>query len=272
MKHQRRNNRVLRVRFAAALLRMSVFTVLFSSISFPVEAQTSEVETAASSSADAASEVPVMDSGVFKHVLFEQLEGRADGSSNELRWDGEVWAGTDTNRLWLKSEGFSNGSTVSEGDVEALYDRPLPRVRYFDAQIGVREDVDSGPHRTWAAVGIEGLAPEFFEIEPTFYFRGGGHVAGRITTLYNLLLTQRLIAQPEIELNFYNKDDVERRVGSGLSDLDTGVRVRYEISRKFAPYLGFAYTKAFGRTAVLSHQNGESIAGPQLTLGFRFWY
>src|SRR5271156_6057964 len=101
--------------------------------------------------------------------------------------------------------------------------------------------------RQW---GIEGLAPYYFQFAPTLYIRNGGNVAGRISGMYDLLITQRLIAQPEAELDSYNKDDQARRIGSGLSELDTGVRLRYEVTRKFAPYIGFAFNGKFGNTAV----------------------
>jgi copper resistance protein B len=215
---------------------------------------------------------PVEDNQVFAHVLFDQLEGRTNGPDNALRWDGEAWVGTDMNRLWLKSEGFVGSGTVSDGDHEALYDRPIPHMRYFDAQVGVRADLDSGPRRAWAAVGIEGLAPYFFQFAPTLYIRDGGNVAGRLTGSYDLLLTQRWIVQPEAELNFYSKDDPGRGIGSGLSDLDTGVRLRYEISRKFAPYVGFAYSAKYGNTASYSRQAGESTSDPRFVFGLRLWY
>jgi copper resistance protein B len=205
-------------------------------------------------------------------VLFDQLEGRTNGPDNELRWDGEAWVGTDIKRLWLKSEGFVGSGTVSDGDHEALYDRPIPHMRYFDAQVGVRADLDSGPGRAWAAVGVEGLAPYFFQFAPTLYIRDGGNVAGRLTGSYDLLLTQRWIVQPEAELNFYSKDDPGRGIGSGLSDLDTGVRLRYEISRKFAPYIGFAYSGKYGNTASYSRQAGESTSDPRFVFGVRVWY
>jgi copper resistance protein B len=217
-------------------------------------------------------EGPTMSNEIFAHMLFNQLEGRTDGSDSEMRWDGEGWIGTDMNRAWFKSEGFAANGTVIDGDVEALYDHPLPRLRYFDGQLGVREDVASGPHRTWLALGIEGLAPGFFQFEPTVYFRDGGHVAGRITTSYDLLITQRLIAQPELEMDFYSKSDPQRRLGTGLSDLDAGLRLRYEISRKFSPYVGFAYTQDFGGTATLSRAAGESTADPRFVFGLRVWY
>ena len=215
---------------------------------------------------------PTMGNEIFTHVLFNQLEGRTDGSDSEMRWDGEGWIGTDMNRLWLRSEGYADSGNVSDGDLEALYDRPLPRLRYFDGQAGIREDLDSGPRRTWMALGIEGLAPNFFEFEPTFYFRDGGHVAGRITTSYDLLLTQRLIAQPELEINFYSKRDPQRLTGSGLSDIDTGIRLRYEFSRKFAPYVGFAYNGKFGSTATFARQAGEAVSNSSFIFGFRVWY
>lgn len=219
-----------------------------------------------------AMEMSDMGGQIFAHALFNQFEGRTDGSNSELRWDGEGWIGTDLSRLWLKSEGFANSSLVSDGDVEVLYDRALPRLRYFDWQAGIREDLDSGPKRTWVAVGIEGLAPGFFEFEPTLYFRDGGRVAGRLTGSYDLLITQRLIAQPEIEMNFYSKSDPRRQLGTGLSDLDTGIRVRYEIRRKFAPYVGFAYTRDFGETANLVRQSGEYAVAPRFIFGLRVWY
>lgn len=217
-------------------------------------------------------ERPDMGNQVFAHVLLDQFEGRTNGSDNELRWDGEGWIGTDMNKLWLKSEGFSDNTTVSDGDHEALYDRPIPRMRYFDAQAGVRADLDSGPRRAWAALGIEGLAPYFFDFAPTLYIRDGGNVAGRITGSYDLLLTQRWIAQPEAELNFYNKDDPGRKIGSGFSDLDAGLRLRYEISRKFAPYVGFAYNGKYGDTASYSRSAGEATSDARFVFGIRIWY
>jgi copper resistance protein B len=215
---------------------------------------------------------PVEDNQIFAHVLFDQLEGRSNGSNNMLRWDAEGWAGTDTNRVVFKSEGFSNNGTVSDGDHEVLYDRPIPRTRYFDLQAGVRADLDSGPSRVWAAFGAEGMAPYFFHFAPTVYVRDGGNVAARVAGSYDLLITQRLILQPEVELNFYNKDDPARGIGSGLSDLDAGVRLRYEISRKFAPYVGFAYCGKFGNSAQYARKFGEATSAPSLVFGIRVWY
>jgi copper resistance protein B len=213
---------------------------------------------------------PVEDNPVMYYFTFDQLEGRFTGPNPTFRWDGEGWIGNDYNKLWIKSEGDVTNGKMSDGDQEALYDRPIPHLRYLDWQAGVRVDGDSGPTRTWGAVGIEGLARYSFEIQPTFYFRAGG-VAGRLEGFYNLYLTQRLILQPEIELNFYSARDPARGIGTGLSDLDGGVRLGYQISRKFAPYVGFTYTGTYGETATFARSAGEASHAAQLNFGIWVW-
>lgn len=241
-------------------------------------AQSASAPTQNSSDAYVGTEPPVMDNQIFWHVLFNQLEGRSNGPDNELRWDGQAWIGTDMNKLWFKSEGFfnkhgNNGhGKLEDGIHEVLYDRPIPFLRYFDWQGGFRYDGDSSPPRYWGAFGIQGLAPEFFDFEATLYVRNEGHVAGRVVGSYDILLTNRLIAQPEIEMNFYSKEDVNRAVGRGLSELDTGLRLRYEISRKFAPYIGFAYTQQCGGTAGLVRSEGDIVYDPRVVFGLRLWY
>jgi uncharacterized protein involved in copper resistance len=120
---------------------------------------------------------------------------------------------------------------------------------YFDLQGGLRSDIDSRPTRNWAAFGIQGLAPYFFDLELTGFVSGQGHLAGKLQASYDLLITQRLILQPQIELNIYSKTDPARLVGAGFSDIDSGLRLRYEFSRQFAPYLGVVYEGKFGQTA-----------------------
>jgi copper resistance protein B len=217
-------------------------------------------------------EPPVMDNTIMWHVLFNQLEGRTNGPDNEFRWDGQGWIGTDMNKIWFKSEGFVENSKATDGDTEALYDHPIPFLRYFDAQAGVRYDLDSNPGRTWGAIGVQGLAPYFFDFEPTFYFSDRGRVAGRLMGSYDLLITNRLILQPQFELNFYSKRDPSRGIGSGLSELDTGLRLRYEISRKFAPYIGLAYNGKFGETADFTRAEGSTVNDVRFIFGIRLWY
>jgi len=217
-------------------------------------------------------EPPVMDNQIFWGASLDQLEGRTNGTQNEFRWDGQGSVGTDMNKLWVKSEGFVEHGVMTDGDTEALYDRPIPFLRYFDAQAGVRYDLDSKPGRAWGAIGVEGMAPYFFTVEPTFYFSDHGRVAGKISASYDILITQRLIAQPQVELNFYNKRDDARGIGSGLSELDTGLRIRYEITRKFAPYVGFAYNQACGETGAITRAAGGIVHDPRFVFGARIRY
>jgi copper resistance protein B len=212
---------------------------------------------------------PVDDQHVWFHAVLDQFEGRFDGT-NSLRWDGEVWSGTDTNRFWLKSEGQVEDDKLRDGQHELLYDRPLST--YFDLQGGLRYDLDDRPGRGWAAFGLEGLAPYFFHVSATGYASDGAHFAAKLTGSYDLLVTQRLILQPEMELNLHSKADPQRLVGSGVSNLDAGLRLRYEISRKFAPYIGVAYEKNFGRTESLAASAGEKTDPLRFLVGVRSWF
>lgn len=220
---------------------------------------------------NAAGMQPVMDNGIFTHALLDQLEGRWNGRNNEFRYDGQLWSGTDLNKLWLKSEGtVTNRGRFTDGQHEVLYDRAISS--YFDFQAGVRVDLDSGPTRTWAAFGIQGLALYFFDLEATAYVSDRGRFAGRLKASYDLFLTQRLILQPEVELNLYGKSDAARGTGSGLSDIDTGLRLRYEITRKLAPYIGVAYAGRFFQSAEFARHEGESPDDLRFVFGVRTWF
>jgi copper resistance protein B len=213
---------------------------------------------------------PAMDAhSVYAHALLDELEGRFGGSETPVRWDGEAWVGTDTNRIWLKSEGFAVNGSVADGDHELLYARPIST--YFDLQTGIRYDLDSSASRGWAALGLEGLAPYFFRLSAALYGSDAGHFAAKLMVAYDALLTQRLILQPLVELNLYTRSDAARGVGAGLSDLDSGLRLRYEISRKFAPYLGLAYQRTYGPRASGSFGDTGKGGDWRLALGVRAW-
>ena len=209
---------------------------------------------------------PVDDNHVFYHLLFDQLEGRF-GRDSTFRWEGEGWAGTDMNRVVLKTEGNVSKGVMEDGEQELLYARPIST--YFNLQGGLRYDLDSAPGRGWAAFGIEGLAPLFFHVSATGYVSDRGHFAAKLEGNYDLLLTQTLILQPQVEMNFYSKDDPARGIGAGLSELDTGLRLRYEISRKFAPYIGVTYENKFGDTALLSSGPSSDL---RFSAGMRVWF
>ncbi|MBS0639083.1 MAG: copper resistance protein B [Proteobacteria bacterium] len=220
---------------------------------------------------DAAMMPPVMDNPITVHGILDQAEGRIGGGQNAFRWEGQAWIGTDYNKLWLKSEGFALGKGgVDDGRLEVLYSRAVST--YLDVQAGVRTDLDSGTGRTWAALGVQGLAPLFFDYEITGYLSDQGHAALRVALSYDLLITQRLILQPEVEMNVYSKADPGRHIGAGLSDIDAGLRLRYEISRKFAPYIGVAYAGRIGQSARLAGQQGDPAAAVQFVFGIRSWF
>ena len=245
-------------------LALSLFALL------NVTAQPALAEMSMAPSAAAPFGAPVDDEHVFHHLLFDQMEGRF-GRDSSFRWAGEGWAGTDTNRLWLKTEGEVNSKgEVEDGQHEVLYGRPVST--YFDLQGGLRTDIDSATGRTWAVLGIEGLAPQFFHVSATAYASSGGHYAARLEGNYDFLLTQRLILQPQVELNFYAKDDPRRLMGSGLAHLDTGLRLRYEITRKFAPYIGVIYQNTFGNTANWARARGEQTSALRFSVGLRSWF
>src|SRR4051812_9433816 len=187
----------------------------------------------------------------FAKVTLDQLEWR-NGSTDEGRaaWDAQGSYGGDYDKLWIKSEGkyVSNGRTgVHDADVEVLWDRVISR--WWNVQAGGREDFGAG--HTWAVLGVEGLAPQWFQTEAAVYLSDEGRTAARLKAQYELLLTQRLVLQPFAEANIYGHSDPAHEIGSGLSDLEISFRLRYELYRQFAPYVGVVWLRRFGETADL---------------------
>jgi copper resistance protein B len=219
---------------------------------------------------NAAHEPPVMDREIFAHFLLNQNEGRFGGGRPLYRWDGEGWIGTDYDKFRIKTEGFVNRGKVEDGQHEFLYSRAV--TTYFDAQAGLRSDLDSRRTRNWAAFGIEGLAPYFVEAGLTGYVGPDGRLAARIEASHDLLITNRLILQPQIELNFYSQSDRARGLGAGLAAIDTGLRLRYEVTRKVAPYVGVAYDGKFGQTARVARQEGDRVHDVRALAGIRLWF
>ncbi|MDG6095222.1 copper resistance protein B [Acetobacter sp. AN02] len=214
---------------------------------------------------------PVEDSRIYIHGIFNQLEGRYGPGGTDFRYDGEAWAGGDHNRVWLKSEGTVNPQgKFGDGQHELVYSRAIST--YFNLQAGVRSDIDDGPSRTWGAFGLQGLGLYFFETQAMIYVRGDGNIAGKIEGSYDFLLTNRLILQPQAELNFYSKRDIGRGNGTGLSDIDTGLRLRYEIKRQFAPYLAVVYSGYAGNARPMARTRGDSTGDLKFTFGIRTWF
>ena len=203
-------------------------------------------------------------------VLINQLEWtHADGASGQA-WDAQAWYGGDFNRLLLRSEGARSAGHLQEGDIEALWSHAI--ATFWDSTLGVRHDFGNGPSRNWAAFGVQGLAPYWFDIEATGYVGAGGRTAARFKAEYELLFTQRLILQPEFEANLYGRSDPARGLGSGLSDASLGLRLRYEIRREFAPYIGVVWQRVFGGTADFRRAENKSVFERQIVAGVRVWF
>jgi len=209
------------------------------------------------------------DAAALGKLLVDQLEWRDGDGTNGPAWDAQAWYGTDYNKLWLKTEGLRVHDTTEDARAELLWDRVFSR--WWSVQSGVRHDFGTGPSRNWLALGVQGLAPYFFEIEATAYVGDAGRTAARFRAQYELLFTQRLILQPELEVNAYGKDDPERQIGAGFSDLQLGLRLRYEIRREFAPYVGVAWIRRLGKTADLVSASGQDPSVLQVVAGIRFW-
>lgn len=204
-------------------------------------------------------------------VMFNLAEYQTRQGRDGYHWDGEAFIGGDINRLWLKSEGegaFREG--IESAEVQALYSHAIGP--YFNLQAGVRQDFAPGPNRTYATVGFEGLAPYMFEVEGALFLSDKGDLFGRLEGYYDQRITQRLILQPRVELNLSAQDVPENRLGAGLTDAELGLRLRYEITRQFAPYIGVSYEAKTGRTADFARAAGEDPRTTSFVAGVRLWF
>ena len=212
----------------------------------------------------------VHDRAMHYYVLFDQIEFQAGRGIAAVNWDNRGWIGGDVDRFWFRTEGDAEEGDFEEAQLHGLYGRAIHR--WWDVVAGVRQDFAPGPSRTWAAVGIQGLAPYFFEVEATAYIGESGRTHIRLETEYELLLTNRLVLQPLVEIEIFGKSDPERRIGAGLSSGEFGLRLRYEIRREFAPYLGITWNRKFFGTADFAEAAGEDTGGARFATGVRLWF
>lgn len=212
----------------------------------------------------------VHDNTIQHYVLVDRLEAFDADQGTGLEWEAQSWIGTDLNKLWLRSEGERAGGRTEAADLEVLYGRAF--ARWWDVVAGVRHDFKPGDSQDFLAIGVMGLAPYKFEVEATAYLGERGQTAARFEIEYETLLTNRLILQPQIELNLYGKDDPRRGIGSGLSTAEAGLRLRYEFTRQFAPYIGIVHERAFGRTADFRRDEGEDVDDTRVVAGVRIWF
>lgn len=204
-------------------------------------------------------------------ILFNLAEYQTRKGRNGYRWEGEAWFGGDIDRLVIKSEGEGNfNERIGDVEIQALYSRAI--TPFWNAQIGVRHDIVPNPSRTYAVVGIEGIAPYWFDVSGQLFLSGKGDFLARIEGSYDERITQRLIFQPRAEINFAAQDMPAIGVASGLTDFELGGRLRYEIRKEFAPYIGVEWSKKVGGTARFARLAGEKPGSVNFVTGIRVWF
>lgn len=217
----------------------------------------------------------IMDTKVYTFLLFDELEDRYSGDDHSIHYDIQGWVGGDFTRFWLKAEG-TQSTEDSDGDVEvqALYSRLF--APFWEWQVGAQLEADYGTGKTndrvQAVIGLQGLAPYWFEVEPAVFVSQGGDISAQITASYDMFVTQRLIAQPRADLRAAVQEVPEFGVGSGLNSLRLGLRLRYELRREFAPYAGVTWVQSFGETADLARQADAPVSDLAALVGVRLWF
>ncbi len=204
------------------------------------------------------------------HVLLDRVEQFHSSHGNGQAVDAQAWVGGDLDKLWLKVDGERSNGRLGATRTEALWSHAI--ATYWGLQAGVRHDFGDGPGRTWASFDFQGLSPYWFDIQATGYVGQNGRTAMRFEGEYDLLLTQRLVLQPDVKVSLYGKNDPYRDIGAGLSDIDAGLRLRYEFSRKFAPYIGVVFNRKFANTARYARDAGNPVQETRVVAGLRIWF
>ncbi len=205
----------------------------------------------------------------FRQVMLDRLEWQ-DGDESAFAWNAAAWYGGDVDKIRLAAEGERTTERTEESRTELAWDRIV--TPWWNTRLGLRHDAGIGPSRDWAALGVAGRAPGLYDVEASLYLGDAGRSALRLTTERDFLLTQRLVLQPELELEAYGKSDAEKLLGSGLSNIKLGLRLRYEIRREFAPFVGVRWVGRFGETDELRRNAG--LSGDELLAlaGIRAWF
>jgi len=206
----------------------------------------------------------------FASLLIDRLEAVQVSGSNSAVYDLQAWFGRDYDRAVLKSEGHYESGAFAETSTELLWAHATSA--YWNRELGVRYDGGAGPGRSWLAFGYQGLAPYWFEVDATAYVGEGGRTALGLEAEYETLFTQKLILQTRGEASIYGQDDAARGIGSGLSEMAVGFRLRYEIRREFAPYVGIEWIGKFGGTADFAKLASEPTSETRAIAGLRFWF
>jgi copper resistance protein B len=210
------------------------------------------------------------DDPLIAKVLIDKLEVRSTEGPDPLVLDAQAWIGYDLNKLWFKTYVEQVDSKTEEAELQMLYSRAI--APFWDLQLGWRRDIRPEPYRDYLTLGFEGLAPYLFEVNAHLFLGEAGQLGARLDAEYEYLFTQRWILAPEFEVDLYSRDDPQVGIGSGLSDMQLGLRLRYEIRREFAPYIGVNWSMQFGQTADYARAEGADTSDVQLIAGIRAWF
>jgi len=204
-------------------------------------------------------------------IMVDLAEVQFRRGRESYRWEGEGWWGGDIDRLVVKTQGEGRfGGAADDAEAQALYSRAIGP--YYNLQAGVRQDIGAGPKRTYAVIGLEGLAPYWFETDAAVFLSDKGDVTARLEGWYDQRITQRLILQPRAEVNLAAQNVPDQAVGAGISNIEAGLRLRYEIAREFAPYVGVSWERKLGRTKRYAQALGEGSGGAAFVIGVRTWF
>jgi len=247
-----------------------VFIILFASLAHTAfAAQQDAIDSEHDTSHTMAGMESMVDDPWLNYLQIDQFERRDADSTSTMAWDVSAWSGKSIDKLWFNTEGERLKGHTKRAETQLLYSRAASS--YWDVQAGVRSDIDTQPDRHWATFGVRGLAPYFFDIDAQFFVANHGRTAARVTTEYELMLTQKLVLTPKFEINAYGKNDIERGTGSGFSSLEAALRLRYEIVREFAPYIGMTHERKLGDTASMARDADEDRSETMLVIGISAW-
>lgn len=200
----------------------------------------------------------------------DRVEAQVREGEDTYLWDIQGYYGGPTQRLWFKSEGKGAfGERPEDAEIQALYAKAI--APFWDIQAGVRQDF-AGPDTTHAVIGVQGLAPYRFEVDAALFLSHRGDLTAQIEAEVDQRVTQRLIVQPRIEANLAAQDVPELRIGAGLDRIEIGARLRYEIAREFAPYVGIEQAWRTGTSADFARLRGEARSTTSFIAGIRFWF
>jgi copper resistance protein B len=223
----------------------------------------------AAAASSMAQSMDMNDAAPLGMLWLDQLEWRGLSQPNGAAWQGEGWYGGDYDKAWIRSEGDSYSGRGEDARAELFWDHAVSS--WWNLEVGARQDFGAGRARSWAAFGVRGLAPQGINVEASVYAGDAARTAARLKIEYELLFTQRLVLQPEVEMNVYGRADPARDLAAGVADLEVGLRLRYEVRREFAPYAGLVWVRHYGAAGSLLNLGEPNQNELSLAVGLRVW-